>query len=423
MKKQTLLMGLVVALFLCNMVNCIDRVNISVAAPVMMKEYGWSTTTLGIVFSSFFWGYCIFQIPFGWLSDRIGGRHVLTGSATAWALFTFLTPFSSNVSILSAIRTGLGISEAAIFPAQTAYISKYLPRNLIGRIQAFNLSASALGPLVATPLAVFCMAQWGWRSMFYIFAGITVAWIILWVWITNRAETKDGQEALASAQAQSTTDKKEASEAIFEKPFSKLEVWGSSMAWYSNAYVFFFFLMWLPTYFVQARNMSLEQMAGYTMIPWLALFCMMNFAGWVADTIKRKCVHHVFWRRMLYSGAFVWSSFWLFQLQDVQSGVEAVIYMSVALAGQAFTWPVAYSLPIEYNPQKAGILTGLVTGCGTVAGILGPIITGYVIQGGQWNQAFLATAFFALTGAALVALTSRYSTGVKKETVEISIGK
>ncbi len=66
------------------------------------------------------------------------------------------------------------------------------------------------------------------------------------------------------------------------------------------------------------------------------------------------------------------------------------------------------------------MITAFMNLWGQVAGILAPLITGYVIADGQWDKAFLVTAVFAILGAILVAVTSRYATGVKTSPLENS---
>ncbi len=407
--KSPLRLGvLVVVIFLCTLVSYIDRVNISVTAPQMIEEYGWDTRSLGLVFSSFFWGYLLLQIPSGWLADRYGGRRIMFGSTLLWAVFTFLTTLPASIAGISAVRAALGAAEAPNMPALTSLIGRHLPRRFLSRILGFNFSAIALGPLVATPAAVFFMVNWGWRSVFYASAAVTLALALLWWWATKWAGVVDtpASEA-AAAEIPAAPD----AAPLVDRPFRSLEVWGFSVAWYSNAYIFYFFIFWLPIYLTQGKGFSLEEMAGLAVIPWMVLFVMMNVAGYFVDMLKRRSRHSLFWRRMIYAGAFVWCAAFLLPLQQAQSGAAAVTLISLAFAGLAWNWPIAYSLPIEYSAPKAGIITGFLNSWAQVAGILAPIITGYVVADGDWNKAFLVATVFAVLGALLVGLTSRYSTG------------
>jgi ACS family glucarate transporter-like MFS transporter len=399
---------LVVLLFLCTIVNYMDRVNISITAPLMVKEYGWDTKDLGFVFSSFFWGYFLLQIPMGWLADKIGARRLITGSTISWAAFTALTPFVGNLGVLAGVRAGLGAGEAALFPAQTSFVARFLPRNFICRIQAFNQSAISLGPLIATPFAAWIMTQWGWRNVFYVLAVITVGWTVLWSLMTKRLRDHPALEAQSGGAA---ADEKKP-EPIFEKPFRSVEVWGASVVWFNVCVVFYFFLMWLPTYFIKARGLSVQEMAIFSTIPWACLFVAMNIMGYLVDWVKNNVKHNIFWRRMILAAGMAWTAVFVFLMQTAATAPIAVTYLCIAFVGLATSWPVAWALPIDYAGPKAGVVAGFMNSWGQLAGITTPLIIGYLIAGGKWGNAFWYAAGASIVGTVLIGFTSRYATGV-----------
>ena len=73
------------------MITYMDRVVISSAVPYIQKEFGFSMVTIGWILAAFRWGYSLFQIPGGWLGDRIGPRRALTLIVCWWSLFTSAT--------------------------------------------------------------------------------------------------------------------------------------------------------------------------------------------------------------------------------------------------------------------------------------------------------------------------------------------
>jgi MFS family permease len=89
------------------------------------------------------------------------------------------------------------------------------------------------------------------------------------------------------------------------------------------------------------------------------------------------------------------------------------MYICTAFVGLAFTWPVGFSLPIEYAGLRAGVITGFLNCWGQGASIIQPLITGYVAATNNWSQAFGWAAGFSLGGAIVVLVTSKYNTGVK----------
>lgn len=395
---------IVLLIFLGTMMNYMDRVNISLAAPAMVKEEGWSMVELGVVLSSFFWGYFLFQLPGGWLADRFGGRRVMTVAGYWWSVFTALTAFPRSLPVLTGVRAALGLGEAVNFPGGTSIVARWLSPKTTARVQGFNLSAIAMGPLIATPLSVFLITTWGWRSIFYVFAVISFIWASVWWIVTKRAGLPDIPEKDPSTAGRTVAPD------FLEQPFKSLEVWGSSMAWYSNSYVFYFLLTFLPTYFVQAQHVPLQELSLLGTIPWAVLFVMMNVAGWISDYVGRVSSHSIFWRRMMYAGAYLWASVFMLIAKGATDATSAVVLISLALVGLAFSWPVAWSLPVMYARSKAGLLSGFMNAWGQVAGILAPLITGAAAGSGNWGAAFLWVAGFSLMGAVLVAGTTRWST-------------
>jgi ACS family glucarate transporter-like MFS transporter len=253
------------------------------------------------------------------------------------------------------------------------------------------------------------MIHFGWRSVFYTFAAISFIVGAYWMLVTKKANMTD---AVFHQENLTASGEKKVVPAIFDKPFTKVELWGSSIAWYSNSYVFSFLVLWLPMYLIKGRGMSIEEMAIFGSIPWAFLFIMMNVAGYIVDWVKNNTKHSIFWRRMIFAGGYLWCAVFIVMIQNVQTSQQALIYICTSFVGLAFTWPVGFSLPIEYAGPKAGIATGFMNSWGQMAAIISPIITGYVASTNDWGKAFWWAAVFSLAGAVVVLVTSKYNTGV-----------
>ena len=92
--------SILLLLFLLSLVNYIDRVNISITAPVMMPELGWDTAWFGVVFSAFVAGYAAFMIPSGLLADTRSPKMLLAVACFGWSFFTLLTPLGQHSFLL-----------------------------------------------------------------------------------------------------------------------------------------------------------------------------------------------------------------------------------------------------------------------------------------------------------------------------------
>src|ERR1700682_3331432 len=176
----------------------LDRVNISTAAPVIAKEFGFDKITMGIIFSSFVWAYAAFQVPGGWLGDRFGARNVLTIIVGYWSIMTAATAAASGATSFVVVRFLFGIGEAGAFPGATRAMQLWYPRQERGFVQGITHSASRLGAAIAPPIVVLIMTTLGWQSVFYICGAVGVVWSIGWYlayrnlpeehWLVNRAE-------------------------------------------------------------------------------------------------------------------------------------------------------------------------------------------------------------------------------------------
>src|ERR1700680_4841273 len=136
---------ILVLISLMYLITYLDRVNISTAAPVISKEFGFDKVTMGVIFSAFVWAYAMFQVPGGWLGDRFGARNVLTIIVGYWSAMTAATAVASGAVSFVIIRFLFGIGEAGAFPGATRAMQLWYPREERGFVQGITHSASRLG--------------------------------------------------------------------------------------------------------------------------------------------------------------------------------------------------------------------------------------------------------------------------------------
>ena len=109
------------------LVNYIDRINLSVAAPQLQKEFNLSPEELGLLFSAFFWSYSLLQVPGGLVLDRFGVMKVGRWGAFLWAVASTITAISSGFGGIFAARVLLGVAEAPAFPASQKATGYWFP--------------------------------------------------------------------------------------------------------------------------------------------------------------------------------------------------------------------------------------------------------------------------------------------------------
>src|SRR5262245_51294901 len=119
--------GVIIFAITLAIITYIDRVCISQAAPSMRRDLGLSAVEMGWAFAAFTWAYALFEIPGGWLGDRLGARKVLMRIVIWWSFFTAATAWVWNLPSLIVTRALFGAGEAGCFPNLTKSFSTWLP--------------------------------------------------------------------------------------------------------------------------------------------------------------------------------------------------------------------------------------------------------------------------------------------------------
>ena len=148
-----------------------------------------SKTEMGQIFSSFLWGYAIFQIPAGRIGDVVGPRLTLTVAALLWCVTSALTGLlpgrilSGSLAVLSSLfvlRFLLGAGEAATFPVGARAIRNWTPLSERGLGNSIMIAGASIAAAVTSPLVSWLMVRVGWRASFYITSVAALVLALVW---------------------------------------------------------------------------------------------------------------------------------------------------------------------------------------------------------------------------------------------------
>jgi MFS transporter, AAHS family, 4-hydroxybenzoate transporter len=186
-------------IFLCGLIMMMDGYDytiISVAGPVIMKEWNIGTRPFGLVYSSAFLGYLFGAIIFGALSDKIGRKRTLILSSFVFSIGTLMAYFTHSVQALIPIRvfTGFGIGGAV--PCAITLTSEYSPLKGRGKYVSIMYSGFLTGVVAGNFLAGYMLKHLGWRPLFLVgfFAPMAVI-ALLWLKLPESARWLAGNRA------------------------------------------------------------------------------------------------------------------------------------------------------------------------------------------------------------------------------------
>lgn len=389
--------------FSCTLINLIDRVNLSVVAPVLGKERGWNPVVIGGLLSAFFWGYSLSPILGGWLADRFGGKKVLGFGAVWWSLCTVLTPLGGTWSGIAAFRVLLGLGEGVNSPAIQSLTSRWFPIQERTRAVALYLTGSPIGTIIAFPLSTWILATWGWRAVFYAYGTIGAVWVSFWFFLGADSPEKD--PSVSRTEREYILGQRSLPEGGRGVPWAALltsgPVWGLIAMTFSVAWMVWLFLSWLPYYLMTAQHFSLQQSGLYSALPFLANMIGAVLAGWLQDRLIAAGHSITRVRKTTLTVASAGAVVFLSLIPQARSPFGAVMYLTLAMFLFAAVQGTVMVNNIDIGPRHAGVIFGMQATAGNAAGALSPIVAGLIVQRtGSFSGVFYLIS--ALMGAGVI---------------------
>ncbi|HUW38806.1 MAG TPA: MFS transporter [Rhodocyclaceae bacterium] len=404
MKVRYLILGIMCLMYF---ITYIDRVNIGIAGPLLKKDMGLTATELGMVFSAFAFPYAAMQIFGGWLSDKFGPRLVLTVLSVIWAAGTVLTGFAWGLTSLIVFRALLGVGEGGAFPTATRAFTYWMPASERGFAQGITHSFARLGGAVTPPIVLAIAMSSGWRESFYILGGVSLAWTALYLWLFRNTPLEHKWVKPSELKEIGVSASEMKASAKERTPWGQMisRMWLVTFVDFCYGWSLWVFLTWLPSYLKEARGFDLKHLAMFTALPLLAGVVGDTLGGVVSDTIYRRTGNLKLARRsLLFVGLF---GSLVFVVPAVYTGspMMAVFLLSASFFCLELTNAVLWSLPIDIAGKFAGTAGGMMnTGFG-VAGMISPLVFGFLIdKTGSYQLPFLISAGLLAIGAACALL-------------------
>ena len=254
-KNRSLILALV---FFGILISYVDRGNLSIAAPALMREFSLSTSAMGYLLSAFFWTYGLFQLPSGLVVDRLGIRRAYFAAFLLWSLSSASIALSPNVQTIFGLRLLLGLAESVGPLASLAFIRLAYAEQERGLPVSIYIAGQTVGPACGALLGSTLIATAGWRVMFAVTGLGALAWLPLWFYFAPRSDvqTRSSPEPAAGAL---TIDWRNL---LTGAPF-----WCMSGCVLFFSYYWYFLLTWIPTYLNLSRGFSLIAMGRVLAIP------------------------------------------------------------------------------------------------------------------------------------------------------------
>ena len=367
-------------------INYVDRGNLATAAPLMKGELGLSAAQVGVLLSAFFWTYTPGQILAGWLAHRLNAYRTLALGLAIWSLATAATGLAGSFAILIILRLVLGVGESAAFPCSSRLLAQHLPAGRLGAANGLIGVGLALGPAFGTWAGGNLMSQVGWRPTFAIFGLASLLWLGPW----RRATAHLDRAAV---------DEPDLTPPSYLQVLKRREAWGAGLGHFCSTYAFYFVVSWLPLYLVKARGFSMGEMASAGGLIYLIYAASSLASGWLTDrwmkagasaNLARKTA--VIASHLIPAAALAVAAF-----GDVP---QTLIALAVAAVGLGINTSQIFSIGQTLaGPGAGGKWMGVQNCMCNISGIVGPVITGLVVDAtGNFISAFVIAGAVCVVG-------------------------
>jgi MFS family permease len=389
-------------------ITYVDRVCISQAAPAMQAELGLTKIQMGYAFTAFGWAYALFEIPGGWLGDRIGPRKVLMRVVSMWSIFTVLTGWAWNLGSLVVSRFFFGMGEAGCFPNITKAFANWFPTAERVKAQGI-LWLSARWGGAFTPLMVGWMLASGgegkfglglhYRWVFLIFGLLGVVWALMFYrWFRDYPKDHPSVSAAELAVIGETEQSGDHS-----MPWGKLlasrTVWMLWAQYFFMSYAWYFYITWFPTYLK-------EQFSGMGDMQRALLACVPLFFGGIGSILAGLLSA----RLDMWLGSIARTRRWLGVLgmgaagimllisMQLQTPVASVLAIGLAALCSDLSMPGAWGACMDVGGRHTGALSGSMNMMGQVGGAIAPMAVPLVLAAtnNNWsiNMGLFALSYF-----------------------------
>jgi len=400
---QALVILLGAAVFL----DYVDRGAMGIASPLMKADLGLSEEAYGVAFSAFFWIYAPVQLFAGWLCDRFSVYKLMAVGIALWAGSTMLMGFAGGFLSLLVLRIMLGVGESISFPGSSKIIARHVPPERRGAANAAVAAGIALGPAAGTLAGGMILGTWGWQTIFFIFGAVTLVWLLPWQRTVKELPAIDESHEQTSVPV-----------AVL---LSKWPLWSMSIVHALGNYCFYFLLAWLPLFLTKSRGFSIGEMTVLATLGYAVQGACALAYGQFSDWWTRSGRSEAMCRRWMMVASQLVAAAAILGLAYAHDAVTIGILLCLAGAASAALSLNLYAVAQMFaGPRASGTWVGVQNAIGNLSGIIGPIITGIVVQRAGYNYAFVLTSVVAAAGAIWWAIAVPRIEQVKLDNINVN---
>jgi ACS family hexuronate transporter-like MFS transporter len=417
-----------IMLLAVTMISYVDRLALSVAAPVLKREFDFSNEEYGRITFAFLLMYGAGQLLLGPVIDRLGSKRSLSLAVIWWSVASVLHAFGKGVWGFFSARAFLGITEAVNFPGAFKVVAEWFPRAERSLAAGFITAGTGIGAIIAPPLIAGLIGTFdrlhgaglspihGWHAAFIVPGVLGFAWVAIW----KRHFHLPEDDPLISAAERSLILSDRVGAPVEPEQVGKAlpayvgrlgyhlhfrETWGLVLARFAGDGAFYFFAFWIPLYLRDQRGFSLLEIAWAAALPFVFADIGSFAGGWAGQRLIKGGLSVNASRKIM-----IWTGALLVPLAlpavYVDSGVLAVICMGLGVFAIQVKSSSLFAVPGDVFPSRdVATVWGMSGAAGSVAAALSQPLIGIIIdRTGSYELVFMLVSSLHIVSALCVML-------------------
>ncbi|XP_038054615.1 vesicular glutamate transporter 2.1-like isoform X2 [Patiria miniata] len=401
----------------CNLgVAIVDMVNnntvtINGEKEIHFREFDWSPRIVGLMHSSFFWGYIVTQVPGGYLASRVPANRIFCTAIFMSSILNLFIPLACHVhySMVIVIRVLQGLIEGVEYPACHGMWSKWAPPLERSMLATIAFSGSYAGAVFGMPVAGILTEYAGWPSVFYVFGCCGIVWFACFMYLiyekpsTHPTISPEERTYIEESLGESMTLlPTKFLETPWKSFFTSSAVYAIIVANFCRSWTFYLLLTGQPSYFEQVFHYEISQVGIISALPHLVMAIIVPLGGQLADCLRRNRLMSTTTVRKLFNcGGFGGEAIFLLFTAYARGKEMAILCMCIAVGSSGFAISGFNVNHLDIAPRYASILMGISNAVGTLAGMICPEVTSALTvnkTADDWEKVFLIAACVHFVG-------------------------
>ncbi|PAL11232.1 MFS transporter [Peribacillus simplex] len=371
-----------ILLFFGAVINFADKSIVGLAAVPIMKEFNLTYAEWGLVGSSYYWLYPVTGIFGAAWADRLGAKKVLGFIMLTWTVLQFGVLAITALPLLILYRILLGAFEGPYSPIAYSHADKWFPPKLKGFANSVVVGGGTVGAMIVAPILVSLITIFGWKVAFAALGAASLVWFFLFQFLTK----ENPVEVYENVQKKN----KQKLEKIKVKDFLLLlaspTALFTTLAYFSTYILVVWFSVWLPIYLVEAVKMTPGQMGTSVAIIGVVSVCIYMGVSMASDHLFKKNQNWRSSRVFVVAGAMILGALFFSSIMIFQNPIWVIVAMCLAKGLTYAILPIGPTIMINEMQDRGGLMTSILTSSGNLAGIVAPLLTGYIINLAGGNQ-------------------------------------